>query len=236
MESWGALGCYLSHVKCWDWLLGRGAFAETAPRVPNQDPQEVNEVFILEDDACFESNFAEEWAKHVVPLLKPRHREWDVLVLGYFAVLGDTPASLHGTSVRTLAPEGGYFGGHGYILTRHGATILRQHAFPVEVQVDHHMAILQQLGLLRLYLVGAHHPCAPPGRRDAVESMVKQCMSGLERGIDHGFQPVSSLNRVQVMDLSRRMSLLCMGVLYVLLIVLLALVGYALYRQALRCK
>ena len=67
--------------------------------------------------------------------------------------------------------------------------------------------------------------------------MVKQCMGALERGIDHNFQPTSALGRVRVLDLSRRMSLLCMGTLYMLLLVLLLLVGYLLYRQARqRCR
>lgn len=46
-----------------------------------------------------------------------------------------------------------FSGTTGYVVTRHGAYRLLHHAFPIEQHVDHYMASLAQLGLLRLATV-----------------------------------------------------------------------------------
>ena len=43
-----------------------------------------------------------------------------------------------------------FTGTTGYAVTRRGAQVLLQHAYPIEQHVDHYMAALAQLGLLRL--------------------------------------------------------------------------------------
>ena len=170
LESWGAVGCYLSHVRCWDWLLG-------------QPPERHGVVLVLEDDACFVRDFAERWWAEVEPLLAVP-QQWDVLMLGYFGVNGPTPAvqlaATDGPAVRTLGPGASLFGTHGYLVTRRGAALLRQHAFPLELQVDAFMLILQQIGRLRLYLVG----------EVGEEGMIRQCGgAAMEASIDHGYVP-----------------------------------------------
>jgi len=165
LESWGAVGCALSHVRCWDWLLARPP-----------PPDGPRDALILEDDACLAPDFLDTWNGAIRALRAPLHRDWDVLLLGYFQVQGDEPAVVHGVPVRRFRAGASFFGTHGYLITRRGAAICRAHALPLEVQVDAYLLTLQQLGRLRLYLVGA-------------EECVTQCLGRTEPGIDHRYQP-----------------------------------------------
>ena len=141
LDSWGAVGCYLSHVRCWEWILSQ--------------PSCVRSALILKDDACFdEKKFRSTWDLKVQPLRRQSYPAWDVLLLGFFETSGHVDTWIHDVNVRTLEPGGSFFGGHGYLVTRKGAAILREHAFPIEVHVDAFMLTLQQLGHLRLFLVG----------------------------------------------------------------------------------
>lgn len=117
IDSWGAVGCYLSHVQCWEWLLGQ------PPNVPS--------ALILEDDACFDPTFVEVWTKKVVPLRQQNFPNWDVIMLGFFEVSGDVAAVVHGIDVRRIDRGGSFFGMHGYLINRHGAAVLREHAYPI---------------------------------------------------------------------------------------------------------
>lgn len=133
---------------------------------------------VLEDDACFAPHFEEVW-QNQVQLLRQHRDKWDVVLLGYFEVIDPIPASpVQGVPLRTLGTKAGsFFGMHGYLVTRRGAAILREHAFPLEVQVDAYLLTLQQIGWLRLFLL------------DGPE-IIHQCLGQTEPGIAHQFQPL----------------------------------------------
>lgn len=165
LESWGAVGCLLSHIRCWEWLLAH-------PEHPH--------CLVLEDDACLPDGFhARVLNGPTVRRLRDQsfHGGWDLLMLGYFEGHGLYPVAGAAAGpghhpLMTLRPGGTFFGAHAYLVSRHGAAVLREHAFPMELQVDGYMVVLQQIGWLRLYLVDAVH----------------QCIGGTERGISHGFK------------------------------------------------
>jgi GR25 family glycosyltransferase involved in LPS biosynthesis len=165
IETWGAVGCSLSHVMCWEWLLDQ--------------PASVADALVLEDDACFTDGFTSAWSDRIATLRTVPHRLWDVLLLGHVQVQNMDRVTVHGQELLCPKPgEGAFFGTHAYLVTRQGAAILRQYAFPLEVQVDAYMLVLQQIGLLRLYLLD-----------DQGGEVVQQCIGSTEPGILHGFRP-----------------------------------------------
>lgn len=174
IESWGAVGCTLSHVQCWEWLLAQ--------------PYYVRDMLILEDDACFGPQFTSTWNTVIRALRLPRFPEWDVVMLGYYELHGQDVAIVHEQRLKTLKPGGGFFGTHAYLVTRRGAAILRQNAFPLEIQTDAYMITLQQLGSLRLFLVDG-------------EEVMSQCLGGTEQGISHEFTPPSILSAQKMQEL-----------------------------------
>jgi hypothetical protein len=68
IDSLAALGCYLSHERCWAWLRDRPEYAG---------------ALVLEDDACPGAGFDAAWAATVAPLLADPTAAFDLLVLGY---------------------------------------------------------------------------------------------------------------------------------------------------------
>lgn len=152
IESWGAVGCYLSHVACWEWLLSK-------------EPT-VAWCLVIEDDACFPAGFyASVWRdaaiqRYLGPQRAAADPGWDVVTLGYFQGKGLERADGGDTlAVHRIRPGGTFFGTQAYLVSRRGAGALRLHAFPMEVQVDAYLLVLQQLGWLRLFLIDAVHQC-----------------------------------------------------------------------------
>ena len=204
----------LSHVKCWDWLL--------------EQPSDVRYCLVLEDDACFRAGFVDAvWNCPALQHLRRQtfHGGWDVVVLGYFHASGlravpSTMLDVHDTRFQTLSRGGGFFGTHAYLVSRRGAAVLRQHAFPLEIQADAYLrsgatrrlawprcrpVVLQQLGWIRLFLVDA----------------VDQCIGNIEGGIDHAFQEAPPL-RQWVVSLRDRQHHHCVMIMAALLFVLFA--------------
>lgn len=177
IETVGAVGCTLSHVKCWDCIR---ALRPTALRpCRRMVAHQSDAALILEDDACLGPGFLDSWFSTVVPLLgvPARERQWDVLLLGFSSVQGTRPVTVHGVPLRTFLrhPDASFFGTHAYVLTQRGATILLQHVFPIEVQVDAYLLLLQQLGRLGLFLLRSG-------------PAVKPCLAAIDRSIRHGFR------------------------------------------------
>lgn len=165
IEAWGAIGCLLSHVLCWEWLLA-------------QPPDQTPHCLVLEDDACFPPDFvARVWDSPALRGLRAQspHGPWDVLMLGYFNARGLQPlgaAAAGDVPLHTVRPGGVFYGTQAYLLTRRGAAILREHVFPLEIQSDAYILVLQQLGWLRVLLT----------------RVVEQCAGSTEPGIQHGFR------------------------------------------------
>ena len=129
----------LSHVRCWEWLLAT-------------ESDEVPCALILEDDACLGADFVEAFRAAVLPLSLAT-AAWDCLILGYSAVAqphSDREALVAG--VRVQRPRS-FFGAHAYCVTRAGARILLDHAFPMDHQADGLFLTLSDLGLWRMYML-----------------------------------------------------------------------------------
>jgi hypothetical protein len=123
---------------------------------------------VLEDDACAEPGFAAAFRDTVLPLLAVPD-QWDCLFLGYFRPTAEEdPVSVATPSgpvrLRVISQ---FFGAHGYILSRHAATVLRRHAYPLDQQSDGLVLTLRDLGLLRVY-------CLPT-------PVLTQCMDKVDR-------------------------------------------------------
>jgi hypothetical protein len=158
MDAVGAVGCYQSHVRCWEWLIANGTAYPYA--------------LIVEDDACLSHRFAREFNDHVVPLLlQPGPDALDFCVLGYRLVRGGvTPRRTHHRGVAVF-DRCCWEGGHCYAVTRRGATVLRRLAYPMQVHVDMLLGLTMELGCAR----GVVWPA----------SLATQCVGWWERGIGH---------------------------------------------------
>jgi GR25 family glycosyltransferase involved in LPS biosynthesis len=153
LDTLSSVAILMSHMKCWRWLLDH-------PKEPY--------LCVLEDDACFDSGFRAAWQTMVLPLLAVS-KQWDVLVLGYFAVSGAesfqmVPGTNPAVTTKTVSQ---FFGAHAYIVTRHGAEILLKHCVPMDVHADALFLILSELQRLRVNLLP--------------QSVVSQCMDSVNR-------------------------------------------------------
>lgn len=161
VDSLSAVGCYLSHVRCWEWLR----------RHP-----EIAYALILEDDVCLSDAFDRAWAATVGPLLSAVPPVLDLLVLGYEnrAVQFQGPltpyrsVTVHG---QRLHDRHWFVGSHCYVVGQRGAARLLQTALPVELHVDYYLCMCMHLGLVAGYLLP--------------ESAADQCLGRTETAIVH---------------------------------------------------
>ena len=102
LDSVGALGATLSHVRCWRWLVRH-------PDVPC--------ALILEDDCVLHPGFADVWSSSVWPMLAAGST--DLLVLGYSPRPNVAPAVTDATSGHLRSV--GFEGTHCYAVSQAGA-------------------------------------------------------------------------------------------------------------------
>lgn len=122
MSHVGALGCSLSHIKAWD------AFLET----------DAEYLLVLEDDALFTPDDMRK-----IERIKHFPAGWHMWVMGgdllHFSRLDDTWVQV-----------GEFHHTHALLLTRDGVKVLRDSAYPIEVQIDGYMGFLSTLGRLKI--------------------------------------------------------------------------------------
>lgn len=129
IDSPGAFGTTLSHVKCWEWLL-----------------QSVHPyALVLEDDCRPLDSFPRTWSDEVLPML--RSGDVDIVIMGYRLRTGlIVPQKMRDRPhLRRFAFEGT----HLYAVTREGARKLLRHAFPVQLHVDAYIVALNALRVVR---------------------------------------------------------------------------------------
>lgn len=119
IDSVGALGCTLSHLRCWRWL--------------QEHRNEYAGALILEDDCRLTPGFAHAWVTRVGPMLRRACRGVDWVVLGYRCA--------------PKRPAPAFEGTHCYALTPAGADNLCAHVFPVQLHVDAYLWVLRDVGL-----------------------------------------------------------------------------------------
>lgn len=118
-NTYGALGCYLSHVKCWRYIVDN----------------DLDNAIIFEDDAVVNlTNFY----KNFSPIMKELQDEKaDVCFLGY---INRTKLNIYSNNLYKL--DDMIFQAHAYYISNHGARILLNNCFPVEMHVDSYIPIM----------------------------------------------------------------------------------------------
>jgi GR25 family glycosyltransferase involved in LPS biosynthesis len=135
LDTPGGVGCYLSHYSCWKKFLDT----------------DKEKVLILEDDAEIPKDFVEQLYQAMEDLNQEDIKRPDIWTLA--RPFGPTltrafelgsPTYSKNWSYDVVAPL------TGYILTREGAKILIDNAFPIDGHVDHYMRRCAQMGMLVL--------------------------------------------------------------------------------------
>jgi len=135
LDTPGGVGCYLSHYSCWKKFLDT----------------DKEKLLILEDDAEIPKDFVEQLYQAMEDLNQEDIKRPDIWTLA--RPFGPTltrafelgsPTYSKNWSYDVVAPL------TGYILTREGAKILIDNAFPIDGHVDHYMRRCAQMGMLVL--------------------------------------------------------------------------------------
>ena len=163
LDTLAAVGCSLSHIECWRWLAASPTYRW---------------ALILEDDCCLPTPaFPAAWEAEVLPLIRRGGAPpaLDFLVLGHKLDIRTTlidPAIRRGPmGSGSTRDRWWFYGSHCYLLSSPGARRLLDLALPLELHVDHFLALVMNLGLAR-------------GRITRV-STAPQCRAHWERGIIH---------------------------------------------------
>lgn len=135
LDTPGGVGCYLSHYSCWK------KFLET----------DKENVLILEDDAEIPPDFLEQLMTAREDLNQEDIKRPDIWMLAKpfgptltRALELGSPTYSKNWSYEIMAPL------TGYILTREGAKVLCENAFPIDGHVDHFMRRCSQMGMVVL--------------------------------------------------------------------------------------
>ena len=124
IETLGAIGCYLSHVKLWEALAN------------SNDEM----LLILEDDAIT-NNFSAFQINQFLNEIIENDPEWDVIFLGYTkpspSPNADIPITESVYKINEIT-----FQTHAYLLSKKGALKLLSKAFPIVDQVDSYMSYM----------------------------------------------------------------------------------------------
>jgi len=115
----GALGFYLTHTKIFEYALS-----------------ENKNIFVMDDDVDVNLNFDIE----INEILNELPNTFDFCYLGYF----DTPYEKIPYSKKLFIPRGQFCGPHGYILSPKGAKKLLDLIFPMDIQLDSKLYMIQQ--------------------------------------------------------------------------------------------
>jgi GR25 family glycosyltransferase involved in LPS biosynthesis len=135
LNTMGAIGCYLSHVKCWQNIIDHNlesaiVFEDDVKLVDLEGTTEGTTEGTAES-----TNFLAQLNKYIRELPVGT----DLFPFGYSNLRNSCDAEY----INELFIKCGlFFGTHAYYITRRGAEILLKNAFPIEIQVDSYMAIM----------------------------------------------------------------------------------------------
>lgn len=121
LSSQGALGCYMSHVNIWKWLLNQ----------PN-----IDKVVVFEDDAIIVS---EDRIKQINDSLNSITQPFDFFSFGY---LNRDRGTLYNVNEYVSLYTGEFWGLQGYIITKSGVEKLLKYIFPIDVQLDSYIGLI----------------------------------------------------------------------------------------------
>lgn len=121
--SYGAVGCYLSHINIWKKLV-------------NND---LDYIIIFEDDANPKFNFTE-----LQQIIKNVPNDWDIIFFGGiyndYNIIKDNIVKLKR-----------FYETHAYIINKKGALKLLTNAFPIKKQIDSWLSDLASDNLVNIY-------------------------------------------------------------------------------------
>lgn len=124
LNTRGAIGCYLSHMKCWETLVKNG----------------YDNAFIFEDDLNILKNFLYEFNQLMIP------SDCDLLSFGY--IDGTNKVKVNDQFLKCDT----FMGTQGYFITSKGAEKLLKYAFPMETQIDAYISLMNYFKKINLYL------------------------------------------------------------------------------------
>jgi len=133
IDSAGAVGASLSHIKAWEYAQNSSAPA----------------TIIFEDDAVIPADFNERLDK-IVDDLDALNSDWDVVTFY------NTPYG-NGQSGCAVEPKEkpwhtctSLMGAHAYMISRRGAARLLKRVYPIEMHVDAYIAFMSRMGHIKM--------------------------------------------------------------------------------------
>lgn len=148
LSSWGAVGCYMSHVLVWLNMI------------------DANEPYcvVFEDDVSVGDNFKEEFEKRI----QFAPDDADVIVFGALTNFSPTKYNEYFNKI-----GGVFFGLHAYIITNKGARKILKNAFPIEVQLDSNMSYTAFLDNVKMY--DMHGMCGQKMHKSSIQKDCRIC-------------------------------------------------------------
>lgn len=129
IDTGGAVGATLSHIKAWNYLING-----TAPA-----------LIVFEDDAILPPDY--ESRLHQVVAELPA--EWDIITF-YNTQFGNGRGCEPDPKVAPLQTCTGQMGAHAYMISRRGAQRMLARAYPIEIHVDAYMAFMARMGYIQM--------------------------------------------------------------------------------------
>ena len=121
MNTKGAIGCYLSHVKCWELIIESGC----------------DGAYIFEDDIEFVDNFITKFNKIILP------RDCDLFSFGYNWITNPKRCSDGLSTCKTFT------GTQCYFITAKGAEKLLKFVYPIEMQIDGFLSVMNYFNVIK---------------------------------------------------------------------------------------
>jgi len=135
----GAVGCFLSHVKCWKKFM-------------DTNPGHSDILLILEDDSYPDTKL---FASEMRLLFKNFPRDTDVILLSYITNSAHTEHKFHDFTLFKLNQEGYFFLMDAYLITKRGIEkIFKQleaRNWRIDVQIDSYLSQLISQKKLNIY-------------------------------------------------------------------------------------
>ena len=121
IDTLGAIGCYLSHIKLWNKLI------------VSDDPY----YLIFEDDCYLDTSLQQ--VQNFINLVIKNNQNWDIIYLGFWDKgVMQRPQTKIGKGVCKVSNF--IYGTHAYIINKKGAKKLLSQAFPITFHIDSYIS------------------------------------------------------------------------------------------------
>jgi GR25 family glycosyltransferase involved in LPS biosynthesis len=129
LDSVGGVGCALSHIGLWEWLVN----------------SEHDKVLIFEDDAVIPTGFVNTANKIISDSNILQSNQWDLLLLG--GNWANVTAISRESFIRNI---GGFYCLHAYVITKKTAQKLLAEVYPIHCHIDMWITIYKLVHGLRI--------------------------------------------------------------------------------------